>query len=88
MRKPSVPTLEDKPIMGLKSDKNFITANAVDVILMAPKKKKIEEVNYLNKKTFGQVPKYLQKLKEEVENEYKTIREMQLRTQEEEAKKK
>jgi hypothetical protein len=87
IRKPSVPTLNDKPIMGLKSDKNYITANAVDVILMAPKKRQTEKMNYLTKKNFGKVPEYLSKLKEEVENEYKTIREMQLRTEEEERKK-
>lgn len=74
--------------MGLKSDKNYITANAVDVILMAPKKKEVEQKDYLSKKNYGKVPEYLTKLKDEVENEYKTIREMQLRTDEEEAKKK
>jgi len=37
MKKPPVPKLDEKPIMGLKSDKNFITANAVDVILMGKK---------------------------------------------------
>jgi hypothetical protein len=88
IRKPAVPTLKDKPIMGLKSDKNFITANAVDIILMAPKKRNVEKPNYLEKKNFGKVPEYLTKLKSEIENEYKTIREMQLRTEEEEAKKK
>lgn len=88
IKKPSVPTIKDKPIMGLKSDKNYITANAVDIILMAPKKRETEKLNYLNKKTFGQIPGYLSKLKGEIENEYKTIREMQLRTDDEEAKKK
>lgn len=34
VKKPKVPALSDKPIMGLKSDKNYVTANAVDVILM------------------------------------------------------
>lgn len=33
IKKPKVPTLADKPIMGLKSDKNYIISNAVDVIL-------------------------------------------------------
>jgi len=33
VKKPNVPTLKDKPIMGLKSDKNYIISNAVDVIL-------------------------------------------------------
>jgi hypothetical protein len=88
IRKPSVPTIKDKPIMGLKSDKNYITANAVDIILMSPKKKVTEKIAYINKKTYGKVPDYLHKLKNEIENEYKTIREMQLRTDEEEAKKK
>jgi len=88
VRKPDVPTLKDKPIMGLKSDKNYITANAVDIILMAPKKRIQEKTDYLKKKNFGKVPEYLSKLKNEIENEYKTIREMQLRTDEEEAKKK
>ena len=42
---------------------------------------------YLKKKTFGKVPDYLQKIKTEIQNEYKTVREMQLRTQEEEDRK-
>lgn len=88
VKKPPVPTLCDKPIMGLKSDKNYITANAIDVILMASKKKKNEPVEYTNKRNYGKVPGYLTKLKNEIENEYHTIREMQLRTDEEESKKK
>jgi len=74
--------------MGLKSDKNYITANAVDVILMQPKKKTVEEFDYMTKKNYGQVPKYISKLKDHVENEYKSIREMHLRSKEEESKKK
>lgn len=88
VKKPPVPTLADKPIMGLKSDKNYITSNAVDSILMAPRKKKIQEKDYLHKKDYGKVPEYLKKLKIEIENEYKSIREMQIRNEEEEAKKK
>jgi len=74
--------------MGLKSDKNFVTANAVDVILMQPKKKIIEEKNYLTKKNYGLIPNYISSLRNEVENEYKSIREMQMRTKEEESKRK
>ncbi len=74
--------------MGLKSDKNFITANAVDVILMQPKVKKSEEFDYLKKKNYGEVPKYISRLKDHVENEYKSIRELHLRSKEEESKKK
>ena len=74
--------------MGLKSDKNYITANAVDVILLQPKKKFEEEKNYLSKKTYGKVPEYISTLRKNVENEYRTIREMQNRTKEEENKRK
>jgi hypothetical protein len=28
-----VPTKEDKPVLGLKTNKNFITSNAVEAIL-------------------------------------------------------
>ncbi len=73
--------------MGLKSDKNYITANAVDVILSSTKKKP-QTTNYLNKRTYGKVPEYLSKIREDIEKEYKTIREMQIRNEEDEAKKK
>lgn len=35
--KPIVPKKDEKPIMGLKSNKNFIVSNAVENILSAPK---------------------------------------------------
>ena len=74
--------------MGLKSDKNYITANAVDVILMQTKNKFEEEKNYLSKKNYGKIPQYISTLRNNVENEYRTIREMQNRTNEEESKRK
>ena len=49
VKKPAVPKVDEKPIMGLKSDKNFITSNAVDVILMAPKKKPSTTTQFINK---------------------------------------
>ena len=33
IEKPRVPTQEDKPVFGIQSTKNFITANAVEAIL-------------------------------------------------------
>jgi len=73
--------------MGLKSDKNYITANAVDIILSAPKRKPMT-TTYLEKRNYGKVPEYLSKIREDIEKEYKAIREMQIRNQEDEAKKK
>lgn len=87
MKKPSIPSRMDKPIMGLKSDKNFITANAVDVILMGTKKKPQTSSNFLMKKDYGRAPDYLKKIREDIEREYKTIREMQIRNEEDEARK-
>lgn len=88
LKKPAIPNKDDKPIMGLKSDKNFITANAFDVILMATKKKPVTATNFLTKQNYGKVPNYLGKIREDIEKEYKSIREMQIRNEEDEAKKK
>jgi len=35
--RPEIPKKDEKPIMGLKSNKNFIISNAVENILSAPK---------------------------------------------------
>jgi len=70
--------------MGLKSDKNYINSNAVDVILMSPRYRKNEEIDYLKKKDYGKSPKYISKLKDHIENEYKSIREMQMKNKNEE----
>jgi hypothetical protein len=32
-RRPAVPTQDDRPVYGIKTSKNFITANAVEAIL-------------------------------------------------------
>lgn len=53
---------------------------------LAPKKKFKEQEDFLNKKEYGKVPKYLLENKEKIENEYNIIREMQNRNAEEEAK--
>lgn len=63
--------------MGLVSDKNFIVSNAVENILAAPKLPGNTDKDYLKKKTYGKVPKYLQNIKKEIEDEYQLVREMQ-----------
>ncbi|CAM9902989.1 unnamed protein product [Heterosigma akashiwo] len=35
-KKPGIPSRDDKPVQGLQTTKNFITANAVETILQAP----------------------------------------------------
>jgi len=58
-KKVAVPLRDEKPIMGLVSDKNFIVSNAVENILAAPKLPTSGNKDYLKKKNYGKVPKYL-----------------------------
>lgn len=69
-KKINVPKKDEKPIMGLVSDKNFIVSNAVENILAAPKLPSNNEKDYLKKKNYGKVPKFLQNIKAEIEDEY------------------
>ena len=82
-RKAPIPAKDEKPIHGLVSDKNFIVANAVENILAAPKLPATKEKDMLKKKNYGQVPKYVTKIKNEIEDEYNLIREMQIEEQNE-----
>lgn len=81
--KAPVPKHDEKPIHGLVSDKNFIVANAVENILAAPKLNATKDQDYLKKKSYGAVPKYLTKIKNEIEDEYNLVREMQIEEQNE-----
>ena len=74
--------------MGLVSDKNFIVSNAVENILAAPKLPTNSDKDYLKKKNYGKVPKYLQNIKKEIEDEYQLVREMQIEEQAEEDRRK
>ncbi len=85
-KKPGVPKKDEKPIMGLVSDKNYIVANAVENILAgkfkpilvvaAPKLPVNKDKDFLKKNTYGKIPKYMQKIKGEIEDEYQLVREM------------
>lgn len=77
-KKVPVPLKDEKPIMGLVSDKNFIVSNAVENILAAPKLPSNNERDFLKKKNYGKVPRYLQTIKKEIEDEYQLVREMQI----------
>ena len=70
--KDPIPKKDDKPIMGLKSNKNYILTNAVENILSNPKMKSDEE-NWLKKKNYGEVPRYINKIKEHITTEYKML---------------
>jgi len=76
--KVSVPKMNEKPIQGLVSDKNFIVANAVENILAAPKLPGNKDKDFLKKGNYGKTPKYLTTIKNEIEDEYNLVREMQI----------
>ena len=57
-RKPPIVSKDEKPIMGLKSNKNFIVSNAVENILAPPKTIPVTK-NYRSKRDYGKVPEYL-----------------------------
>jgi len=64
--------------MGLKSSKNFVTANAVETILDVPgarARAKNEPPVYRNKPDYGKVPEYLNEVKQEIEQENEMIEE-------------
>lgn len=84
VRKPPVPTRKDRPIMGLKTDKNYVTANAVDNILMSPKKLPEEKKDLYKHKYYGQIPTYITNLRLKIKEEYDTLQEMKRRKKEEE----
>eukprot|EP00828_Plagiopyla_frontata_P043008 TRINITY_DN6595_c0_g1_i2.p1 TRINITY_DN6595_c0_g1~~TRINITY_DN6595_c0_g1_i2.p1 ORF type:complete len:263 (+),score=36.99 TRINITY_DN6595_c0_g1_i2:101-790(+) len=72
-----VPKHQEKPIMGLQTNKNFIVSNAVENIL-APAKVQKEDVRYVEKKDFGKVPQYLNTIKSNIQNEYDMIQNMHI----------
>ncbi len=81
-KKPAVPSADERPIHGAVSSKNFIVANAVQVILAANKLKaggaesKADEFErYVDKPDYGMPPAYLSKVKKQVEFEKEVVRE-------------
>merc|ERR1711959_272822 len=76
-KKPTVPRRTERPVLGLVTSKNFITCNAVENILAVPKKTDVRQVSYVNKKGYGKVPAYLEKVKGEIQDEYNYIMQMQ-----------
>lgn len=68
-----MPKVTEKPILGLKSNKNFIVTNAVENILSVPKAQK-QEMDWTKKSDFGRVPDYLGRIKDNIEAEYRMMR--------------
>ena len=86
VQKPPVPSCDDKPIMGLRTSKNYIISNATQAIIQAPKVMK-EEESFIKKKTYGKIPEYLNKVKQDIQLEKelveRCIREQEMKGMEE-----
>merc|ERR1712167_119691 len=72
-KKPAIPDRREKPIMGLQSRKNYVSANAIDNILAVPKRPVQKVPNYLVKPDYGQVPQYLGQVKQQIQEEYEML---------------
>jgi hypothetical protein len=72
-RKEPVPRAVDRPVLGLHTAKNFVTANAVEAILQVPAVRYSEEPDYMAKQDYGKVPAYLSQVKEEIKRENEMI---------------
>ncbi len=63
-RKPGVPSIRDAPKMGVRTEKNFIQTNALDVVMTVPRKpeRNIVDDRFGDKypvDTSGLAPKYI-----------------------------
>ena len=88
IKKPPVPSVNDKPIQGLKSEKNYILSNAIDNILMKPKLLKNNSCENIHHKYYGKIPFYLKNFRLRKENEINKEKDINRRKKEEEDAKK
>ena len=84
IKKPPIPSINDRPIQGLKSNKNYILSNAIDNILMKPRKLRNNSCEDIHHKFYGKIPDYITKFRLEKENEIKNQKELSRRMKEEE----
>lgn len=70
---------DDKPIMNLHSNKDFIKTNKKETVLYVNKKEEAQASNV----NYGKVPKYLTKVKDEIENEYNLLNDLKREMDEE-----
>jgi len=73
-KKPAAPSRLEKPIMGLHTDKCYVTSNALEVIRMkAQKLHNDNEGHFMQSDGYGKIPTYLAKVKEEIDREQKIV---------------
>lgn len=74
-KRPAIPRFTEKPIMGLKSNTNYVKNNIVENVTAVPRALKTE-TDWRQKRNYGAVPKYLEKAKERIQQEYEYLRQV------------
>ena len=83
--KPPIPSKEEKPVLGLVTDKNFVVANAVDAVVTAPKRTVLEPPRAVDRPSFGKVPDYLSRVKGDLTKERSMLEEIRQRNEQQAA---
>ena len=83
--KAPLPNPKEIPLMGITTDKDYVVSNAVEAILSVPRTVNTSGMDYLSKPDYGKIPKYMKKIRRELEDEKR--REEQFLHEQEEATK-
>ena len=79
---------QEKPVMNLTTEKNFVTSNAVEATAMAPKGRKLPEPRPTDRPSFGKTPKYLETVKSHLAEEEHFVASMRDRREQQAAEQK
>jgi len=63
------PLIVDKPVMGLKTEKDFVSSNVVDISNMPTKGRHVQAERATDRPSFGKVPRYLNNVKDQIQGE-------------------
>lgn len=75
--KPDVPLRSERPVMGMKTDKNFVVANAVENTMAVPTKAApAPQPRATDREDFGKVPQYISEIKQDLNARKQLIADM------------
>eukprot|EP00331_Platyophrya_macrostoma_P034529 CAMPEP_0176461558 /NCGR_PEP_ID=MMETSP0127-20121128/34735_1 /TAXON_ID=938130 /ORGANISM="Platyophrya macrostoma, Strain WH" /LENGTH=271 /DNA_ID=CAMNT_0017853291 /DNA_START=1 /DNA_END=816 /DNA_ORIENTATION=+ len=74
--KAPIVTAAEKPVMGLRSEKDFVKSNAIEMANMPTRGRKLEEPRPSQRKSFGRVPHYLEAVKSQLAEERTYVEEL------------
>jgi hypothetical protein len=83
-RKAPVPSRHERPLMGLRTEKNFVQDNAVEQILAVPRRAAQAEYDFTKRPDYGRPPAYLERVREEIGAERAYVQEWHRELQQEE----